>query len=161
MSPVDPATAWAWWALQFTPLVARVEEALVMEVSSSERLFGGQAALMAQFFRSNGAPSRVKHAWGATSLVAIGRLRCDAGQALPVNPVLPGQPASACPVGRARALAHVVSVGFAHMGSSACRDAVGWCVDSAAVWWTRAGLCVWPARGGVSLVRPCHVFDNL
>ncbi|MBP8183818.1 MAG: DNA polymerase Y family protein [Rhodoferax sp.] len=89
VSPVDPATAWAWWALQFTPLVARVEEALVMEVSSSERLFGGQAALMAQFFRSNGAPSRVKHAWGATSLVAIGRLRCDAGQALPVNPVLP------------------------------------------------------------------------
>jgi protein ImuB len=33
-SLADAATAWAWWALQFTPLVAHVEAALVMEVSS-------------------------------------------------------------------------------------------------------------------------------
>jgi protein ImuB len=89
VSPVDPATAWAWWALQFTPLVAQVEETLVMEVSSSERLFGGQTVLMAQLFVSNSTPSRVKHAFGATSLVAIGRLRCDEGPPRPVNPALP------------------------------------------------------------------------
>jgi protein ImuB len=39
------SSAWAWWALQFTPLVARVEAALVMEVSASERLFGGRQRL--------------------------------------------------------------------------------------------------------------------
>jgi protein ImuB len=41
----DATTAWSWWALQFTPMVARVESALVMEVSASERLFGGSVRL--------------------------------------------------------------------------------------------------------------------
>ena len=38
----DPLTALAWWALRFTPLVARVDDTLVLEVSGSERLFGGR-----------------------------------------------------------------------------------------------------------------------
>src|SRR3546814_14585493 len=38
----DEFTAWGWWALQFTPRVARVDEALLMEVSGSERLWGGR-----------------------------------------------------------------------------------------------------------------------
>ena len=29
---VDVHTAWAWWALQFTPRVARVDDALVLEM---------------------------------------------------------------------------------------------------------------------------------
>ena len=49
----DPHSAWAWWALQFTPWVARVQDALVLEVSGSERLFGGRAALLRQIFESN------------------------------------------------------------------------------------------------------------
>ena len=49
----DPVTAWAWWALQFTPLVARVESALLLEVSGSERLFGGADALLAQLLKPN------------------------------------------------------------------------------------------------------------
>ncbi len=35
----------AWWALQFTPRVALLEDAVVMEVQASERLFGGADAL--------------------------------------------------------------------------------------------------------------------
>jgi protein ImuB len=38
--------ALAWWALRFTPFVARVDEAVVLDVSASERLFGGRQALM-------------------------------------------------------------------------------------------------------------------
>lgn len=34
-----------WWALQFTPRVALLEEAVVLEVQASERLFGGATQL--------------------------------------------------------------------------------------------------------------------
>jgi protein ImuB len=77
-SLADATTAWAWWALQFTPLVARVEAALVMEVSASERLFGGKVALLARIFESNGPTATVEYAQGATSLIAFGRLQCAA-----------------------------------------------------------------------------------
>ena len=72
---VDPHVAWAWWALQFTPLVARVEAALLMEVSGSERLFGGFNALLAQVLKPNWPLAPVEYAQGATSLVAFGRLQ--------------------------------------------------------------------------------------
>jgi len=70
----DPHSAWAWWSLQFTPLVARVEDALVLEVSGSARLFGGHAAMLQRFFKPDKLAAPVKHAQGATSLIAIGRL---------------------------------------------------------------------------------------
>ncbi|APW43987.1 hypothetical protein [Rhodoferax saidenbachensis] len=70
----DPHSAWAWWALQFTPMVARVDDALVLEVSGSERLFGGRAALVGQIFKPNQALAPVECAQGATSLIALGRL---------------------------------------------------------------------------------------
>ena len=73
----DATTAWAWWALQFTPLVARLESALVLEVSASERLFGGSSALLTQLLEPNRAPAPVKYAQGATSLVAFARLQCQ------------------------------------------------------------------------------------
>lgn len=44
----DPVIA---WALQFTPRVARLEEAVALEVSASLRLFGGAAALQARLVR--------------------------------------------------------------------------------------------------------------
>jgi protein ImuB len=75
-SLADAATAWAWWALQFTPLVAHVEAALVMEVSGSERLFGGRTALLDQFLKPNRPLAPVECAQGATSLIAFGRLQC-------------------------------------------------------------------------------------
>lgn len=42
----------AWWALRWTPRVARVDEALLLEVSTTERLWGGRAALLAQLHAS-------------------------------------------------------------------------------------------------------------
>ena len=50
---VDALAAWAWHALQFTPLVAQVDGVLVLEVSSSERLFGGRHRLLQQLFKPN------------------------------------------------------------------------------------------------------------
>jgi protein ImuB len=77
---VDVDQALAWWALRFTPLVARVEAALVLEVSGSERLFGGRAALLQQLFET-GPPVALAHAQGATSLLALARLWAQAPQA--------------------------------------------------------------------------------
>jgi protein ImuB len=67
-------TALAWWTLQFTPLVARVEAALVLEVSNSERLFGGREALLQRLFEAPLAQAVREHAQGETSLLALGRL---------------------------------------------------------------------------------------
>jgi protein ImuB len=76
---VDAPMALAWWALQFTPWVARVQDALVLEVSGSERLFGGRAALLHRIFESNRPLTPVEYAQGATSLIATGRLWAAAG----------------------------------------------------------------------------------
>ena len=89
---VDTHTALGWWALQFTPLVARVEDALVLEVSGSERLFGGRAALAHLLFPNPHPVGLLRHAQGATSLLALARLWSDA----------PDSPADALPL---RALA--------------------------------------------------------
>ena len=72
----DAHAAWTWWALQFTPLVARVESALLLEVSGSVRLFGGGDALVENLFKPNWPLARVQYAQGATSLIAFGRLQC-------------------------------------------------------------------------------------
>jgi protein ImuB len=80
---VDATTALAWWALQFSPLVARVDAALVLEVSGSERLYGGRAALVRQIFKQNKPVTPVECAQGATSLVALGRLWSAAPDAHP------------------------------------------------------------------------------
>lgn len=75
-------------ALGFTPRVALVDEAVLMDVTGSLRLFGGLARLMqllelrlAAFFAENGLQAQVKRAQGATSLIALGRLRLQGGQA--------------------------------------------------------------------------------
>ena len=77
----DPYTALAWWALRFTPWVARVEGALVLEVSGSERLFGGRAALLQRLFASDAPALALQHAQGDTSLLALARLWAQAPQA--------------------------------------------------------------------------------
>ena len=74
----DPLSAWAWHALRFTPLVARLEDALVLEVSASERLFGGKSALLHQLFAQNQPLAPIQYAQGATSLIAFGQLQCTA-----------------------------------------------------------------------------------
>ncbi len=67
--------ALGWWALQYTPRVAWMDEALLLEVSACERLWGGKLALMRQISASNPAPAPVRRAQGATSLIALARLR--------------------------------------------------------------------------------------
>lgn len=70
----DAETALAWWALRHTPLVARVEHALVLEVSASERLFGGRDALLQCLFDAPPCAVALEHAQGETSLLALARL---------------------------------------------------------------------------------------
>jgi protein ImuB len=74
--PMPPPEALGWWALQFTPRVAWVDdEALLLEVSACERLWGGRLSLMRELARTNPAPVPVQRAQGATSRIALARLR--------------------------------------------------------------------------------------
>jgi protein ImuB len=84
-------------ALAFTPRVALLDEAVLMDVTGSLRLFGGLAKLaqaleqrIAAFFVANGAAAQVIRANGATSLIALGRLRLQ---------LAPPEPASSAPSG--------------------------------------------------------------
>ena len=49
-SPATPSPeavlSLAWWALQWTPRVCLLDEAVLLEVAMSERLFGGRRALL-------------------------------------------------------------------------------------------------------------------
>jgi protein ImuB len=74
----DALAALGWWALQYTPKVARLEDALLLEVSASERLWGGRDALIRHVHASNKPLAHVKYAQGATSLVAFARLQYPA-----------------------------------------------------------------------------------
>ena len=74
-SLVHAQAALGWWALQFTPKVALLGKALVMEVSASERLWGGRQALVQHIFKANKPVASVLFAQGATSLVAFARLQ--------------------------------------------------------------------------------------
>ena len=71
----DATTALAWWALQFTPKVAQVGPVVVLEVSASERLFGGRRQLIERMRQASRLLARFQTAQGATALVAIARLQ--------------------------------------------------------------------------------------
>ncbi len=67
-----------WRALQFTPRVALLGEAVLLEVSGSERLFGGRAALLRQLLEP---PLEIMGcSQGATSLLALACLRTGVAQ---------------------------------------------------------------------------------
>ena len=68
-------TALGWQALAFTPRVALVDEAVLLEVASTRRLWQGYDRLLARIFESNMAPALAGQAQAATSLIAIARLR--------------------------------------------------------------------------------------
>lgn len=67
--------ALGWWALQFTPHVVWLDEALLLEVSGSLRLWGGRRALMRRILESNPASLALHHAQAAVGLVALALLR--------------------------------------------------------------------------------------
>lgn len=78
----------ACMALGFTPRVALLDEAVLMDVTGSLRLFGGLARLVQllqarlhTFFESNQVVALVQQAQGATSLIALGRLRYQSSPA--------------------------------------------------------------------------------
>jgi protein ImuB len=82
MDQAGAQRAVASMALAFTPRVALVDEAVLMDVTGSLRLFGGLQRLMhslqvqlQEFFESNRCLALVQRAQGATSLIALGRLR--------------------------------------------------------------------------------------
>ncbi len=88
VTPPLSREALAWWALGFTPHVVWIDEALLLELSRCERLWGGRRALLARIQSSNPAVAGVLSARAAISLVAIGRLRLrlQGGATLPARP---------------------------------------------------------------------------
>ena len=76
--PADPQLALAWWALLYTPRVALLDEAVLMEVSASERLWGGRARLLQRIFEID-RPARpfercvCRYIFASTRSVAAGR----------------------------------------------------------------------------------------
>ncbi|QNP48884.1 DNA polymerase Y subunit UmuC family protein [Diaphorobacter aerolatus] len=80
--------ACGWWALQFTPNVAVLDEALLLDVQSAERLWGGRAALRRLLLEHVPQSSSVPHdcadarshwAEGPTALQALALLRLKHG----------------------------------------------------------------------------------
>jgi protein ImuB len=61
----------AVWALQFTPRVAHLDEAVVMEVAASMRLFGGEDSLHARVTEEASQLGAAVIAWAPTSLAAL------------------------------------------------------------------------------------------
>lgn len=104
----DALRAWAWRALRFTPRVAQLESALVLEVSASVRLFGGGPALLQALLQeqddplaagpvNSAASAAAAHAdalhaataprlaQGRTALVALARLQLPPQPRLPID----------------------------------------------------------------------------
>lgn len=77
-------TAWGWWALRFTPRVANADEAILLELSGSLRLWGGKQPLLSLLLEGHPDLAHARWAQGSTSLVALALLRHkSAGRARP------------------------------------------------------------------------------
>ena len=66
----------AVWALQFTPRVAHLDEAVVIEVESCLRLFGGEESLRARVTEESKEQGVERIGWAPTSLAALAFARC-------------------------------------------------------------------------------------
>lgn len=73
--PDDQLQGLALWALQYTPRVAVLEEAVVLEVEGSTRLFGGRRALRDQIVQQAPELGVTQVAWAPNSLAAIALAR--------------------------------------------------------------------------------------
>ncbi|HEX2011036.1 MAG TPA: DNA polymerase Y family protein [Roseateles sp.] len=102
-SPGDAAAreaslrALGWWALQFSPRVARLEEAVVLEVAASLRLFGGARRLHRRLWREARDLGLTGMAWAPTSLAALALARAGQhdGLSAPLGELLDAQPLAA------------------------------------------------------------------
>jgi protein ImuB len=124
----DPLTALGWWALQFTPKVARAglgqagqtPDMLVLEVLASERLFGGRQQLLMHIFKEKVPVVPVKYARGATSLIAIARLQTHGSSSAVESLSAPPCPVDALPLATLAAaqlhLPTLARIGCTHWG---------------------------------------------
>lgn len=78
-SPIDAASL-GTWALQFTPRVALLEEAVVAEVSGCARLFGGMEPLRLKV-HAGAEELGARVAWALTATAALALARQGAGSA--------------------------------------------------------------------------------
>lgn len=84
----------AVWALQYSPRVAVLEEAVVVEVEASLRLFGGKRALRDRIIQESPDLGVVQVAWAPTSLAAVALARAgrEDGVRRPLADVLDALP---------------------------------------------------------------------
>ncbi|MDP3699425.1 MAG: DNA polymerase Y family protein [Hylemonella sp.] len=94
----EAALPLAWWALQWTPRVCLLDEAVLLEVGASERLFGGRRVLLQRLRAQAGAAGAQALAAAPTALAALALLRqldadadadADAGAGAEPAPRLP------------------------------------------------------------------------
>lgn len=80
----------ATWALQFSPRVATVDEAVVLEVEASTRLFGGKRALRDRIVQESADLGVTSVAWAPTRLAAVALARAgkENGVRLPIAELL-------------------------------------------------------------------------
>ena len=69
--PTDAQRHLATWAMQFSPRVAHLEEAVVIEVEASTRLFGGKRALRDRVVAESQELGATGLAWATNSLAAL------------------------------------------------------------------------------------------
>jgi protein ImuB len=82
----DERIAWGWRALQFTPRVAQVDEALLLEASATLRLWGGRKGLLRRLFHGCEPLAHAAWAQGRTALAALAMLRLQLrGQVAPAR----------------------------------------------------------------------------
>lgn len=82
--------AWSWRCLQASPRVTCLSEALVVEVASCERLWGGRKRLVRGLLRDDAALTVQAWGSGSTSLAALAALRLRR-ERRPVPSALPGE----------------------------------------------------------------------
>ncbi|MCZ4312313.1 DNA polymerase Y family protein [Comamonadaceae bacterium G21597-S1] len=75
----DELQALGWWALRFTPRVALQEpaQAVLLEVSASERLFGGRRPLIAQLLGAGCPLAHIRVTRAPSALLALARLQVE------------------------------------------------------------------------------------
>ena len=80
--PIEPEPL-SVWALQFTPRVAIIEDAVLLEVEASIRLFGGLQALQ-ELVNLGGQELGAEVAWAPTGLAALALVRQGVTNSVPI-----------------------------------------------------------------------------
>ncbi len=93
--PAPEQLALAWWALQFSPRVCVLEEAVLLEVQDSLRLFGGQRALLQRVRSEATQQGATALAVAPTALAALALLRtlpaAPAGKGVEMSEPIPAK----------------------------------------------------------------------